>query len=113
MIDPVWELYRLAHQLTGGAATLLEWDAKIPPFPVVHAEVLKARDYMSAALTPARRAPGRRSRRPARRGVSNPVSFLVPEVRGADRRAAGVLLSASRSGDSRRIRSHGTCRQDW
>ncbi len=46
VIDPVWELYRLAHQLTGGAATLLEWDAHIPEFPVVHAEVLKAREYM-------------------------------------------------------------------
>ncbi len=46
VIDPVWELYRLAHQLTGGVATLLEWDANIPPFPVVHAEVLKARQFM-------------------------------------------------------------------
>ena len=43
VIHPVWELYRLAHELTGGASTLLEWDAKIPEFPVVHAEVLKAR----------------------------------------------------------------------
>jgi hypothetical protein len=46
VIDPVWELYRLAHQLTGGVSTLLEWDAKIPEFPVVHQEVLKARQYM-------------------------------------------------------------------
>ena len=50
VIDPVWELYRLAHQLTGGASTLLEWDAHIPPFPVVHAEVLKSRQYMTAEL---------------------------------------------------------------
>lgn len=50
VIDPVWELYRRAHFLTGGASTLLEWDAKIPPFPILHAEVLKARDYMSNAL---------------------------------------------------------------
>lgn len=50
VIDPVWELYRLAHQLTGGAATLLEWDARIPEFPVVHAEVLKSRQYMSKEL---------------------------------------------------------------
>jgi uncharacterized protein (UPF0276 family) len=87
VIDPVWELYRLAHQLTGGASTLLEWDAKIPPFPVVHAEVLKARDYMSTALAPAAGAarPGRAGRVSDRRaGVSNPVSFLVPEVSGAD-----------------------------
>lgn len=47
VIDPVWELYRLAHRLTGGAATLLEWDANIPAFPVVHAEVLKAKRYMA------------------------------------------------------------------
>ena len=38
VIDPVWELYRQAHRLTGGASTLLEWDAKIPPFPEVHAD---------------------------------------------------------------------------
>ena len=46
VIDQVWELYRLAHRLTGGVSTLLEWDARIPEFPVVHAEVLKARRYM-------------------------------------------------------------------
>ncbi len=89
VIDPVWELYRLAHQLTGGAATLLEWDARIPPFPIVHAEVLKARDYMSATLTPASGVT-----RPVVEaewaGVSNPVSFLVPEVSGAD---SGVVRS--------------------
>jgi uncharacterized protein (UPF0276 family) len=81
VIDPVWELYRLAHQLTGGAATLLEWDAKIPPFPVVHAEVLKAREYMSAALTPAagpRRATASSPSGPA--SVPHPLSFLIPEV---------------------------------
>jgi uncharacterized protein (UPF0276 family) len=44
VIEAVWELYRLARQLTGEVSTLLEWDAKIPEFPVVHAEVLKARD---------------------------------------------------------------------
>jgi hypothetical protein len=47
VIDPVWRLYRRAHALTGGMSTLLEWDARIPPFPVVHAEVLKARRYMA------------------------------------------------------------------
>jgi uncharacterized protein (UPF0276 family) len=81
VIDPVWELYRLAHQLTGGAATLLEWDARIPEFPVVHAEVLKARRYMSAEFTkyspqPPVSLPG------AQQGnvVSNPVSFIIPDV---------------------------------
>jgi len=49
VIDPVWHLYRRAHELTGGVSTLLEWDAEIPPFPVVHAEVLKARQYINVA----------------------------------------------------------------
>lgn len=46
VVDRVWELYRLAHQLTGGVSTLLEWDAQIPDFDVVHGEVLKARDLI-------------------------------------------------------------------
>jgi uncharacterized protein (UPF0276 family) len=45
VIDRVWDLYRLAYRRTGGAATLVEWDAHIPEFPVLHAEVLKARRY--------------------------------------------------------------------
>ncbi|HET6883394.1 MAG TPA: DUF692 domain-containing protein [Pirellulales bacterium] len=52
VIDPVWQLYRRAHALTGGVSTLLEWDANIPPFPIVHAEVLKARNYMAAGQLP-------------------------------------------------------------
>jgi uncharacterized protein (UPF0276 family) len=82
VIDPVWELYRLAHRLTGGAATLLEWDARIPPFPVVHAEVLKARDHLSAALAPV--VADQPVVLVAEARISNPVSFLVPEVSGAD-----------------------------
>ena len=85
VIDPVWELYRLAHQLTGGAATLLEWDAKIPEFPVVHAEVLKSKQYMglagpmvSAAGKPVAHAPGSDSVR--RVTVPHPLSFIVPDV---------------------------------
>jgi len=50
VIDPVWELYRMAHQLTGGVSTLLEWDASIPPFPVLHEEVLKAKRFMAERL---------------------------------------------------------------
>lgn len=51
VIDPVWELYRLAHQCTGGVSTLLEWDASIPPFPVLHQEALKAKQFMGQHLT--------------------------------------------------------------
>lgn len=50
VVDPVWKLYRLAHQLTGGVSTLLEWDANIPPFPVLHAEVLKAKLHIGEEL---------------------------------------------------------------
>lgn len=49
VLDPVWELYRLAYRRGAGAATLLEWDANIPAFPALHAEALKARDYLNAA----------------------------------------------------------------
>ncbi len=78
VIDPVWELYRLAHRLTGGAATLLEWDAKIPAFPVIHAEVLKAKafrddehgDPIATARPDANQGPG----------LPHPLSFLIPEV---------------------------------
>ena len=90
VIDPVWELYRLAHQLTGGASTLLEWDAKIPPFPVVHAEVLKAKQYMGAALTPAGTGARLAAAASVRGAVSNPLSFLVADVQGSDSGAAGV-----------------------
>jgi len=50
VVDPVWKLYRLAHQLTGGRSTLLEWDENIPEFKVVHAEVLKAKKHVRKAL---------------------------------------------------------------
>lgn len=50
VVDPVWELYRLAHQRTGGVSTLLEWDANIPAFDVVHQEVLKAQRYLDHTL---------------------------------------------------------------
>jgi uncharacterized protein (UPF0276 family) len=78
VIDPVWELYRLAHRCTGGAATLLEWDARIPEFPIVHAEVLKAKQYMGAELaTPAKKAQLRDADAGA---VPHPLSYIVPEV---------------------------------
>ena len=45
VIDRVWQLYRLAYGRTRGVSTLLEWDARIPPFEVLHAEVLKAKAW--------------------------------------------------------------------
>jgi uncharacterized protein (UPF0276 family) len=48
VIDPVWDLFRLAYTLTGGVSTLLEWDAQIPEFPIVHDEILKARRVLAS-----------------------------------------------------------------
>ena len=39
------ELYRHSVARTGNVATLLEWDADIPEFEVVHAEALKSRAF--------------------------------------------------------------------
>jgi uncharacterized protein (UPF0276 family) len=43
VVDEVWTLYRRAFQRIGPRLTMVEWDAEIPAFEVVHAEVLKAR----------------------------------------------------------------------
>jgi uncharacterized protein len=52
--DAVWELYALASELTGGVSTLIEWDEELPPFPELHAEVLKARRHAPVPpVTPA------------------------------------------------------------
>jgi len=80
VIDPVWELYRLAHRLTGGVSTLLEWDANIPAFPIVHAEVLKAKQYMGEqlhGLAPNAAAPDRPDIAPS---VFHPVAHMVVDV---------------------------------
>ncbi len=45
VVDPVWELYGYTLRRLGSRATLLEWDADIPPFEVVHAEALKAQAW--------------------------------------------------------------------
>lgn len=82
VIDPVWELYRLAHQLTGGASTLLEWDASIPEFPVVHAEVLKSRQYMSQELPqfPSIRRQSHRQTLDRPKSVPQPAAYTPAEV---------------------------------
>jgi len=50
VIDQVWELFRLANGWTGGVSTLLEWDANIPDFSIVHQEVLKAKRVLADFL---------------------------------------------------------------
>jgi uncharacterized protein len=81
VVNPVWELYRLANRLTGGVSTLLEWDAKIPPFPEVHAEVLKAKQYISdthATVPP--ETPLLPHGAPSHGGVPHPLHLVAPEV---------------------------------
>ncbi|TDV56353.1 DUF692 domain-containing protein [Actinophytocola oryzae] len=58
--EQVWPLYALAQRRTGGVATLLEWDADIPPFPELVAELAKARDLRAGQPLPAEagRRPG-------------------------------------------------------
>ena len=46
--DPVRALYRFARRHIGNVSTLLEWDARIPEFSVVKAELAQAREYGSA-----------------------------------------------------------------
>ncbi len=57
VIDEVWELYGYVHRRTGGRATLLEWDADIPEFSVLHAEVLKARAFREEVAAGAKSEP--------------------------------------------------------
>jgi uncharacterized protein (UPF0276 family) len=51
--DAVWDLYRLAVARFGPVSTLLEWDARIPTFPTLHAEVQKARRGPVVGAAPA------------------------------------------------------------
>lgn len=53
--DAVWPLYARAWERCGPVATLLEWDANIPPFADLIAELDKAR-AVRAELTPVRAA---------------------------------------------------------
>ena len=46
----VWQLYRLAQELTGGVSTLLEWDADIPEYPALVEELYKAKQVMQGNI---------------------------------------------------------------
>lgn len=73
----VWSLFALAWRLTGGAATLLEWDTNIPDFADYHAELLKAKDFMNGLDAPPQ--PGQSE--PRGEVISNPLGFLVADMR--------------------------------
>jgi uncharacterized protein (UPF0276 family) len=77
VVQDVWKLFALAWQLTGGVATLLEWDGNIPDFEDYHAELLKAKQHMNSIdhLVHTTERP-----EPNDEPVSNPVDFLVNDV---------------------------------
>lgn len=75
--DEVWALFRVAWRRCGGVATLLEWDGQVPPFERVHAEVQRARAWMTDGPAPARAGEVAPSEGEA---LSTPLGFLVPEV---------------------------------
>ncbi|MEM7305602.1 MAG: DUF692 domain-containing protein [Planctomycetota bacterium] len=54
----VWELYAEALRRGGPKATLVEWDADIPPFDVVHGEALEAKRRAGLAPVSAREGDG-------------------------------------------------------
>lgn len=78
VVEAVWELYRLARRLTGNVSTLLEWDAKIPEFSVVHAEVLKARDCFETRSPGAVELVEALAEGAPTEGVPHTLGFLVP-----------------------------------
>ena len=51
VLDPVWKIYERAIARIGRTATLLEWDDRIPSFEEVHAEALKANNFLPHANT--------------------------------------------------------------
>ena len=53
VVDPVWQLYGHTIRRVGLRATLLEWDANIPPFEVVRDEVLKAKAWRDQEVSDA------------------------------------------------------------
>ncbi|MDP9036661.1 MAG: DUF692 domain-containing protein [Myxococcota bacterium] len=46
--NDVWALLADVHRRTEGVSVLLEWDAEIPSFEDVHAEALRAADFIGA-----------------------------------------------------------------
>ncbi|WP_245964986.1 DUF692 domain-containing protein [Trinickia dinghuensis] len=68
----VWPLYALAQARTSGVATLLEWDANIPPFAELLGELGKAKAARSGAM------PDAGNVRPVAAGaLSTPVEFQL------------------------------------
>jgi hypothetical protein len=68
--DDVWQLYRMAHRLSGGRSTLLEWDGSIPDFATTHREAKKALRHRAAAARAAEPEGGERRERATPRAAA-------------------------------------------
>lgn len=77
VVPDVWKLFALAWKMTGGVATLLEWDSNIPDFETYHAELLKARRFMNSIPLFAEAAEEFDDDKGT---VSNPIDFMVNEL---------------------------------
>ncbi|MBC7863237.1 MAG: DUF692 domain-containing protein [Bacteroidia bacterium] len=77
VVAEVWKLFNLAWKLTGGVATLLEWDNHIPDFESYHAELLKAKKYMHELDVISDET---QTLSKTEESVSTPVNFLMPQL---------------------------------
>lgn len=50
VIDPVWDLYQIALKHLGPKATMIEWDDRIPDFPILEIEAFKAQKILQPFL---------------------------------------------------------------
>lgn len=78
VVREVWELYALACELCGPVSTLVEWDAEIPAFDVLVAEVEKARAIAGGASPAQVVAPS--TRPDAEERLPQPLHHELPEL---------------------------------
>ncbi len=94
VVDPVWELFRYAYERGIRASTLLEWDASIPEFDVVHAEVLKARSWLQTAQVPD--AVNEANPRSIEKSTTRTVPGLQPESAERRKPSGAAIPESSR-----------------
>ncbi len=79
--EPVWELYSMAQELTGGVASLLEWDSNIPEFSDMLAELDKARKIAETDFSTCQKSNlfnvNTGGEATPQSPVSNPVNFVM------------------------------------
>lgn len=86
VLEKVWDLYRRFIRRSGPVSTLVEWDAAIPPFPELHAEVLKAKTVLgsgeggAAAIPMAERLGLEILTEPQRQPAPHPLHHTIPDV---------------------------------